>query len=54
MLTGKPLAAFPFKKAGASLIELSSPPKVGTGVLRWWMEPGQLRALGRKKAKLEA
>ena len=54
MLTGKPSMAFPFKKAGACLIELSAPPKVGRGVLRWWMEPGQLRGLGKKRAKLEA
>ncbi len=54
ILTGKPSTAFPFKKAGACLIELSVPPKVGRGVLRWWMEPGQLRALGKKTAKLEA
>ena len=53
MLSGKTSAAFSFKKAGASLIELSLPPKVGKGVLRWWMEPGQLRALGKKQAKLE-
>ena len=48
------LKAVPFKKAGASLIELSAPPKGGQGVLRWWMEPSQLRALGKKRAKLEA
>jgi phosphohistidine phosphatase len=54
MLTGKALTAFPFKKAGACLIELSIPPKIGQGVLRWWMEPGQLRGLGKKRAKLEA
>ena len=54
MLAGKPSPAFPFKKAGACLIELSSPPKAGRGVLRWWMEPGQLRALGKKRAKQEA
>ncbi|HEU4503319.1 MAG TPA: hypothetical protein VFR79_00705 [Nitrospira sp.] len=54
MLAGKPSTAFPFKKAGACLIELSSPPKVGRGVLRWWLEPGQLKALGKKRAKLEA
>jgi phosphohistidine phosphatase len=53
MLSGKPSSAFPFKKAGAGLIELSSPPKIGRGILRWWMEPGQLRALGKKQAKLE-
>jgi phosphohistidine phosphatase len=54
MLTGKPSPAFPFKKAGACLIELASPLKAGRGVLRWWMEPGQLRSLGKKRAKLEA
>ncbi len=53
MLTGRPSTAFPFKKAGACLIELPTPPKISRGVLRWWMEPGQLRALGRKRAKLE-
>jgi len=53
MLAGRPSTAFPFKKAGACLIELASPPKIGRGVLRWWMEPGQLRALGKKRAKLE-
>ena len=54
MLAGKPSTAFPFKKAGACMIEVPAPPKVGRGVLRWWMEPGQLRALGKKRAKLEA
>ena len=54
MLAGKPSTAFPFKKAGACMIELSVPPKIGRGVLRWWMEPAQLRALGKKRAKLEA
>ena len=53
LLTGKPSMAFPFKKAGACLIELPMPPKVGRGVLRWWLEPGQLRGLGKKQAKLE-
>lgn len=53
MLAGKPSTAFPFKKAGACLIELPTPPKVSRGVLRWWMEPGQLRALGKKRVKLE-
>jgi phosphohistidine phosphatase len=53
MLVGKPSTSFPFKKAGAALIELTTPPKVSRGVLRWWMEPGQLRALGKKRLKLE-
>jgi phosphohistidine phosphatase len=53
MLVGKPSTSFPFKKSGGCLIELPTPPKVSRGVLRWWMEPGQLRALGKKKLKLE-
>jgi phosphohistidine phosphatase len=53
MLVGKPSTSFPLKKAGGCLIELSTPPKVSRGVLRWWMEPGQLRAFGKKKFKLE-
>jgi len=46
LLTGKPSQAFPFKKAGACLIELTPPVKPGRGVLRWWVPPGQLRAIG--------
>jgi phosphohistidine phosphatase len=46
LLTGKPSQAFPFKKAGACLIELSVPVKPGRGVLRWWLPPGQLRSRG--------
>ena len=46
LLTGKPSQAFPFKKAGACLIELSIPVKPGRGVLRWWLPPSQLRLMG--------
>jgi len=53
MLAGKPLMAFPFKKAGACLIELSIPAKPGRGVLRWWLTPDQLRAIGRGGLKAE-
>ena len=49
MLAGKPSTAFPFKKAGACLIELAIPPKPGRGVLRWWLPPAQLRAMGERK-----
>ena len=48
MLVGKPSTAFPFKKAGACLIELSIPAKPGRGVLRWWLSPDQLRAMGKQ------
>lgn len=51
MLTGKPSMGFPFKKAGACLIEIAIPLKPGRGILRWWMGPSHLRGLGRKKRK---
>ena len=48
MLAGKASTAFPFKKAGACLIELSIPAKPGRGTLRWWLTPDQLRAMGKR------
>ena len=47
MLVGKTSTAFPFKKAGACLIELSISAKPGRGVLRWWLSPDQLWAMGK-------
>lgn len=52
LLTGKPSASFRFKKAGACMIGLPFPLKIGRGVLHWWMEPGQLRILGKKAKDL--
>ena len=49
LLSGRASAAFPLKKSGACLIELSIPAKPGRGVLRWWLTPGQLRAMGERK-----
>jgi phosphohistidine phosphatase len=46
-LSGRASTSFPLKKAGACLIELPIPPKPGKGVLRWWLTPSQLRAMGR-------
>jgi phosphohistidine phosphatase len=46
-LSGRASTSFPLKKAGACLIELSIPPKPGQSVLRWWLTPSQLRAIGR-------
>ena len=46
LLAGKPTMAFPFKKAGACLIELAVPPKPGRSILRWWLTPSQLRDIG--------
>jgi phosphohistidine phosphatase len=54
LLTGKSSQAFPFKKAGACLIEMPAPAKPGHGILRWWMGPAQLRAVGKKRSKAEA
>ena len=54
LLTGTRAPAFRFKKAGACLIDLPSPPKAGRGLLHWWMEPGQLRALGKKGVRIAA
>ncbi|HEU4684018.1 MAG TPA: phosphohistidine phosphatase SixA [Nitrospira sp.] len=51
LLTGKPSPAFPFKKAGVCSLEVTVPIKPGKAVLRWWMGPGSLRALGGKKGR---
>jgi phosphohistidine phosphatase len=48
MLIGKPSTAFPFKKAGACLIELPISAKPGRGTLRWWLTPDQLQAIGKQ------
>ena len=53
LLSGRASASFPLKKAGACLIELSIPAKPGRGVLRWWLTPGQLRAIGKRGSKTE-
>jgi phosphohistidine phosphatase len=49
-LSGRPSASFPLKKAGACLIELPAPAKSGQGRLRWWLTPGQLRAMGKGRS----
>lgn len=50
LLCGKPIAGLSFKKAGAALIHLPDSPKPGQGVLRWWLQPMQLRVLGKRLA----
>jgi phosphohistidine phosphatase len=50
LLSGRASASFPLKKAGACLIELSTPVKPSRGVLRWWLTPGQLRAIGKGRS----
>jgi len=47
LLSGRASASFPLKKAGACLIELPIPAKPGRSILRWWLTPGQLRAIGK-------
>ena len=48
LLSGRQTSAFPLKKAGACLIELSLPAKPGQGRLVWWLTPGQLRTIGKE------
>jgi phosphohistidine phosphatase len=53
LLSGRATASFPLKKAGACLIELSVPVKPGRGVLRWWLTPSQLKAMGKRRTGVE-
>ena len=48
LLSGRASTSFPLKKAGACLIELPISAKPGRGVLRWWLPPDQLRAMGKR------
>ena len=52
LLSGRAYASFPLKKAGACLIELPITAKPGRGVIRWWLMPGQLRAMGKRKTSV--
>ncbi|MGQ0667049.1 MAG: SixA phosphatase family protein [Nitrospiraceae bacterium] len=49
LLCGKAIPSLSLKKAGAALIRLSGDVKPGQGLLRWWLQPTQLRALGKGK-----
>ena len=49
LLSGRASSSFPLKKAGACLIELSAIVKPGQGLLRWWLTPSQLRAIGKRR-----
>ena len=53
-LSGRASASFPLKKAGACLIELAAIVKPGQGILRWWVTPSQLRAIGKRASGLKA
>jgi phosphohistidine phosphatase len=48
LLCGKTLPNFPLKKAGAALIESGGVINPGQGRLRWWLQPMQLRAIGKR------
>jgi phosphohistidine phosphatase len=48
LLCGKSLANFPLKKAGAACIEGETGLKPGQGRLRWWLQPSQLRTIGKR------
>jgi phosphohistidine phosphatase len=52
-LSGRATTSFPLKKAGACLIELPMPAKAGQGVLRWWLTPDQLRAMGTRTRRVK-
>jgi phosphohistidine phosphatase len=54
VLCGNVLPNFPFKKAGAASLELMDVVKPGEGRLRWWLQPGQLRAFGKRASAKEA
>ncbi|OQW33577.1 MAG: hypothetical protein A4E19_04115 [Nitrospira sp. SG-bin1] len=48
LLCGKVLSNFPLKKAGAACIAGENTMKPGQGHLRWWLQPIQLRTMGKR------
>ncbi len=54
LLCGKVLSNFPLKKAGAASLELTDGVKPGQARLCWWLQSGQLRALGKRVSGQEA
>lgn len=47
MIAGAPVSGLVFKKGGACFIRFERTVKPGEGLLRWWLMPMQLRALGQ-------
>ncbi len=47
-LCGKATSNFPLKKAGAVRVEAAGVIKPGQGRLCWWLQPMQLRSIGRR------
>lgn len=54
ILCGHVLSTFPLKKAGAACLELTNGVKPGQARLRWWLQPGQLRAIGTRASSTQA
>lgn len=48
LLCGKTLPSFPLKKAGVAYIESEGEIRPNQGRLRWWLQPMQLRLLGKR------
>ena len=46
LLTGLEQSRVPFRKGGACLLELASPPRKAEARLRWALTPSQLRRIG--------
>jgi phosphohistidine phosphatase len=46
LVCGAPVPGLSLKKAGACCIRFDEVAKPGEGLLRWWLMPSQLRALG--------
>ena len=46
---GTPRGKFAFKKAGVAALEFNDQPEEGEGTLSWFMGPGQLSRVGKKK-----
>jgi phosphohistidine phosphatase len=49
LVCGKSTAGLSLKKSGGALIRLQGGVIPGQGLLRWWLQPMQLRALGKSK-----
>ena len=45
MIFGKTADTLSLKKAGACGVEFAGKPQAGTGMLKWWLTPSQLRQL---------
>lgn len=53
LLCGKVLPNFQLRKAGAVSLDLSEEVIPGQARLRWWLQPGQLRVIGKSASGTE-